>query len=299
MESHPGHRAGGGSGGERAWEAQFPHLSRSPGRPAPPDAPPRPGPAPRPAGHPEWSPTPAAANPRRPASGALGLARGPPAPGAGSLLVHSAALAAATAVAAAAPDSVRPGRGRAPRAGLAGAALRAAADSRAGSARGRPGPGPGRRVGRRSKGAQGEPPAPPSDSRLSREPETRAGRGLPSPRSGSSLGASPGSVCTRRPEGCSTLRTWPDASSPWSVGPQAPFPAPSRSHPPGVVLGLGVRPRGRSTSRRIQVQAMEGCFVLRTWQDASGLGPLGPPAFFPNIQARSPERIRSGGTTVL
>lgn len=105
---------------------------------------------PRPVGHPKWSPTPASTNPRRPASGALGLAGGTPAPGAGSLLAHSAALAAVAAAAAASacaapqsPDSVRPGRGRAPRAGLAGAALRAAADSRAGSARGLPGQGPG------------------------------------------------------------------------------------------------------------------------------------------------------------
>lgn len=108
--------------GERQREPQFPHLTHCRGRPA--GAPPllmsRPVQVPpRPAARPESPPSLATANPRRPAAAAFSLARGPPAPGAGSLLAHFAAAAAAAAPPAAppSPDSVRPDRSRAPRGG--------------------------------------------------------------------------------------------------------------------------------------------------------------------------------------
>lgn len=122
-------------------QPRFPHLTRPPRRPA--DAPPRPGPAPDPPSSGSLSPARteaprAAANRRLPASGALGLARGPPAPGSRSPLAQSAAAFAAAAAAAAAPplaDSVRLGRGWARGDdGRAGAGSRAAAGARVGRA---------------------------------------------------------------------------------------------------------------------------------------------------------------------
>lgn len=93
--------------------------------------------------------------------GAAGLARGPPAPGAGSQLAHSAASTAAAAHPL--PDLVRPGAGREPPGRLMGAALRAVPDSRARSARGPAGhPDPGGGWGAAAGGGRrGEPQHPP------------------------------------------------------------------------------------------------------------------------------------------
>lgn len=110
--------------------------------------------------------------------GAAGLARGAPASAAASQLAHSASAAAAHPL----PDSVRPGAGREPPGRLMGAALRAVADSRAGSAPGLAGArtqaeggGPPPEVGRR-----GEPPASPLDGGSVEKPE-RSGDTSPPP----------------------------------------------------------------------------------------------------------------------
>lgn len=99
----------------------------------------------------------------------------------------------------------------------------------------------------------------------------------------------------RRREGCLILRSWQDVSS--HFGHRLPS-LPHLSPIPQKCIGSGGQPEGRLTSRRVQVQEMKGCFALRTWQDASGMGPLGSQAFFPILQAHSPEWIRSGGRTV-
>lgn len=101
----------------------------------------------------------------------------------------------------------------------------------------------------------------------------------------------------RQREGCLTLRSWRDVSSRGHFGHRLPS-LPHLSPIPQDCIGSGGQPEGRLTSRRVQVQEMKGCFALRTWQDAPGMGPLGPQAFFPILQAHSREWIRSGDRTV-
>lgn len=230
--------------------------------------------------------------------GAAGLARGAPASAAASQLAHSASAAAAHPL----PDSVRPGAGREPPGRLMGAALRAVADSRAGSAPGLAGArtqaeggGPPPEVRRR-----GEPPASPLDGGSVEKPE-RSGDTSPPPTEAWVWGSSPGSVCLRagpmrRREGCPTLQTWHDASSPGPV--RLPVPSPPHLTPlPRTGLGLGISPRvGRPSGRHSAGGG--GGLVPRAWRSASGLGTLGPPAFFPMMQLPWPEWLRSGDTIV-
>lgn len=245
--------------------------------PAPPDAPPRPGPAPGPPGIPSGRPRrlqPIGGGRRRVRS-ASPAALPPLVPDRGSFTPPP-------------PLSLPPrlGLGKArPRPRASG---RAAADSGAGSARGGP----------RERGRAGEPPASPSDSRLRREPETRARRGLPAP-AVDWVGGPPRGRSARERVPCGGGRD----AQPSGLGRTPPargqsghrLPSPPHLTPiPQECIGSGGPPEGRSTSRRIQVQEMEGCFVLRTWQDASGPGPLGPPAFSPNIKHIPPSGLGLG-----
>lgn len=234
------------------------------------------------------------------------MARGPPAPGAGSQLAHSASAAAAAAAAAhPLPDSVRPGAGREPPGRLMGAALRAVADSRAGSARGLAGArtqaeggGPPPEVGRR-----GEPPASPSDRGSVEKPKPeRRGDTSPPPHLHSGLGprilAGVGLLAgrSRAPAGGMPYpRDLARRLRPGACQAAGPLPAPSL---PRTGLGLGVSPRvGRPAGRHSAGGAGgAGCLVPRAWLGASSLGILGPPAFSPMMQLPCPEWLRSGDT---
>lgn len=81
-------------------------------------------------------------------------------------------------------------------------------------------------------------------------------------------------------KGCSTLWIWQDAPGPGPVGVPAPFPAPSHPHFPGVDRAWGSAAESVG-ARTGTVRELRGCLALLPWQDASGLGPLGPPALFP------------------
>lgn len=217
-----------------------------------------------------------------PAAGGA-LTRGPPAPGARSPVAHFA-------VAAAAPqslDSVRPDRGRSPPAGLANAALRAAADTGRGARGDCRGPDPGE-GGAAGAGARRGTPSIPSDGRISREPEIGAGRGLQLPQwvgSGGPLGFG-------LPAGGSLVAAGGMLNSPDLAGrlqPGAsrvtgPFLCSTSPPSPRSVLGLGVRPRvGRPAGR---YSAGDGG-MLRSPDLAGRLGPGATlaAAFFPIIPA--------------
>lgn len=187
--------------------------------------------------------------------GAAGLARGAPASAAASQLAHSASAAAAHPL----PDSVRPGAGREPPGRLMGAALRAVADSRAGSAPGLAGArtqaeggGPPPEVGRR-----GEPPASPLDGGSVEKPERSGDTSPPTPpHRGLGLGILPGVglLAGRSHAPAGGMPYPPDLArrlQPGACQAAGPFPAPSHP-PPQDWVGSGDQPEGRSTLGQAQ-----------------------------------------------
>lgn len=245
--------------------------------PAPPrEAPPARAAAPR-----------AAANRRRPASGALGLARGPPAPARCSLTPSPQPL-----------PSLRPPIGEAARRGGGG---RAAAGFRAGGAR-RAGAGGARsEAGGRGPGRAGarqwEPPEAPSDRRVLESPKWERGADSPTPRSGLAAGGMLSLLdlagrCPARGQRGHRLpslpRVTPTGSGWWSAGgsdgPRAgtvrelgawPAPVCPNRTPLCGADWVWSRVRG-SVSRAGSVRLRGGCSASLTWRGAAG--PLSVPS---------------------